>query len=727
MTKQLFLTSAASPLGGAGNLAASTSRGGASVNAVTNTVTSGTNIQATDTAGGNALSWWFKLGPCQISGNVTANIRGLESALTANAGAGLLIEHYDPTGVTLLSTVLTDRTVPSTITEYTTADAAKALASVAPTSTAIGAGDWLKITVKVRNVGTMSHAAGETVTNSYNGPTAAVAGDSSVTFADNLPSYISGILGIGHASTAVGSNAAPLTASITLPAGTGLMVVDVSLGFNPDTATFVVDYGGTLMTSMGPPVHSDNVTSGYIQRFKLQAPTTGSALTLTVKPSAGTGLTILANWTYGTWTDANNLVSAFGAGATAAVTLTSAVGRQCLASATGGQAYTSFAGFPSQQLILNNVNTSSAAGNMATAIGDGATSVAFNNAVMGASDDWAIIACDLVSSTSISLADTGSGADAVTVAATVTLAETGTGTDVIASTPAVTLADVGSGADAIAVTIPQALADTGTGTDALAATAAVPLGETGSGADAVSVNVPVPLSDSGAGLDAISASPSDTLSDTGHGTDALSASAALTLADAGSAVDAATTSAAVQLADTGTGVDALSVAGGSTPVTLADAGSAADALALTSISATLAETGSAVDAITEAVTVPTQADTGQGADALSVALAAALADTGHATDAMTTSSSVTLADGSSIAETFAVMVTTTLADVGHTADAIIVNPVVPLVVGSMAGGLTPQPSIQKGVEGQPAMSRGTGTSPEMRPGTGSVPSMKGNP
>ncbi len=179
MATQLFLRDAASDLGGAGQKALSLSRGASSTTAITTTTVSGTNIQVTQTAGGQALTWFSDKLPAQtLSGTVTVNIRGRESATTVNAGAGILIEKTNSTG-TVQSTILADATIPTTITEYTTTDAAKTQASLAITTTTINQDDRIKITLKVRNVGTM--AAG-TVTKTYDGPTASAAGDTYVTF-----------------------------------------------------------------------------------------------------------------------------------------------------------------------------------------------------------------------------------------------------------------------------------------------------------------------------------------------------------------------------------------------------------------------------------------------------------------------------------------------------------------------------------------------------------------
>lgn len=218
MATQLFLTAQASGLG-AGKLALSTTRGTVSVAASTTTVNSGTNIPVTDTGGGTAITWWYRLagsGTLGGAGNVTMNVRGLELALTANAGAGILIQLYDTDGSTYLSDVMTDRTVPSAATEYTTADAAYNRVSAA-TSTPYVDGQWIAVTLKVRNVGTM--AAG-TVVNSYNGPTAAAAGDTYVTFADTLTEKTAPFLPVPVAGTVYEGDGVSTTVTPGLPAGT---------------------------------------------------------------------------------------------------------------------------------------------------------------------------------------------------------------------------------------------------------------------------------------------------------------------------------------------------------------------------------------------------------------------------------------------------------------------------------------------------------------------------
>lgn len=184
MPTDFFLRSSASGLGGAGQRRLSQRRGRASATVVTTTVASGTNIQVTATAGGQALSWFSEpiTEAITISGTVTVNIRGLESANTVNAGRGILIERTDNAG-TVQSTIVAVTGVPSTITEFTTSDAANGTATYTPTSTAMAAGERIKVTLSIRNVGTMG--AG-TATISHEGPASAAAGDTWVRFNENI-------------------------------------------------------------------------------------------------------------------------------------------------------------------------------------------------------------------------------------------------------------------------------------------------------------------------------------------------------------------------------------------------------------------------------------------------------------------------------------------------------------------------------------------------------------
>lgn len=155
-------------------------RGRTVTTAVTTSTASGTNIQVTATAGGQALTFFSEplTEGVTISGTVTPNLRGLESAGTVNAGLALLVERANTAGVAQ-STVIARQVIGA---ELVTTESART-ASLTPTSTAFSAGERIRVTVSLINVGTM--AAG-TATMHYNGAAAAASGDNYITFTENF-------------------------------------------------------------------------------------------------------------------------------------------------------------------------------------------------------------------------------------------------------------------------------------------------------------------------------------------------------------------------------------------------------------------------------------------------------------------------------------------------------------------------------------------------------------
>jgi hypothetical protein len=165
MATKFALRNLDSTLGGAGQLLLSQRNGRSFGSAVTTTTAGGTDIQVTTSAGGQALTWFTEpiAEAVTISSTVTVRISGFESATSVNAGAGVLIERCDNAG-TVLSTIVANTTVPATITEWATGSSTKT-GTYTPTSTAMAVGERIKVTVKVRNVGTMGAGS---VTIRYN-------------------------------------------------------------------------------------------------------------------------------------------------------------------------------------------------------------------------------------------------------------------------------------------------------------------------------------------------------------------------------------------------------------------------------------------------------------------------------------------------------------------------------------------------------------------------------
>lgn len=135
-------------------------------------------VQATDTAGGAALSWLTPpLAAVTIAGAIAPNLWAFESASNVNAKRRILIERTTTAGV------VNGTVVPATThgAEIGTTNAANAAWSITPTSTTLLDGERLKITLFVD----LTSAAAGTVTYSVNAQKGA-AGDSWIEFTETL-------------------------------------------------------------------------------------------------------------------------------------------------------------------------------------------------------------------------------------------------------------------------------------------------------------------------------------------------------------------------------------------------------------------------------------------------------------------------------------------------------------------------------------------------------------
>jgi hypothetical protein len=150
------------------------------VTSVTNTTSSGDNIECTDTAGGTAVKWITK--PMEkdvaIAGMVFQNIWCKESNASGNAGVGMTLHEYTTSEQTAF--LDTNGTV-----EAGTTIAPMRQLSAAPTGTTIDAGNRLAIKLQTIAVGTMG--ASQTLTVDYDGAASGVDGDTYIDLAEELP------------------------------------------------------------------------------------------------------------------------------------------------------------------------------------------------------------------------------------------------------------------------------------------------------------------------------------------------------------------------------------------------------------------------------------------------------------------------------------------------------------------------------------------------------------
>jgi hypothetical protein len=163
-------------------------------------------------------------------------------------------------------------------------------------------------------------------------------------------------------------------------------------------------------------------------------------------------------------------------------------------------------------------------------------------------------------STPIDATDAGTFTDsAAAPAVALTATDTGTGANATTLATALTAADTGAGADTI-VNSARTATDTGAGTDTSTLAAAVTATDTGTGVESAFTSRTA--TDTGTGADTATLAAALTAADTGTGVDAASVNqgGAVSATDTGSGADNATLAAALTASDTATGVDSASVA-----------------------------------------------------------------------------------------------------------------------------------------------------------------------
>jgi hypothetical protein len=184
----------------------STSRGSAVTSATRTSVAGPTpGIEA-----GTTLEWVSDPldADVTISGNITANLWGSEGANANNSGFGCIIQRLNSQGA-VVSTIMDNTEVGV---ELTTSVAVRNEAAT-PTSTNMLKGDRLRVRVYFNDAVTVTMGAGGALTFRYAGTTAAVDGDSYITFTETF----------GFLTTA--------------PSGSVLFLTDTASAVDPNGAT----------------------------------------------------------------------------------------------------------------------------------------------------------------------------------------------------------------------------------------------------------------------------------------------------------------------------------------------------------------------------------------------------------------------------------------------------------------------------------------------------------
>jgi len=180
-------------------------------------------------------------------------------------------------------------------------------------------------------------------------------------------------------------------------AANGLIVVDLVFGSDLGTDagyTLACTFAGTSMTA-GTKVHTNNSTGGFIQRFYLVNPATGSGtVSASFSGTGGNPSSFLGGSV--SYTGANQITplgssfTAVGSSGTASAAATSNTNGNILHGGVGNGSPVTSATSPSTSRWIKNQNNNSAAGN-----GGAATSPATGSSVTMAwtvtSDFWAVI------------------------------------------------------------------------------------------------------------------------------------------------------------------------------------------------------------------------------------------------------------------------------------------------------------------------------------------------
>lgn len=192
--------------------------------------------------------------------------------------------------------------------------------------------------------------------------------------------------------------ASPITWSHTCTGSNRYLEVDIFVGTptapDSDIAVTGVTYNSVSMTLVASSlVHSNGINRGYVVRYGLVNPASGSNTVSVSYTNTSVQATDAVGCNSRSYTGVNqttpysNLASATGSGTSATVNVTSAAGSMVSAAFDGGS---SFSSTNQTQRWRYNVNPNSAGGNGAGNTAAGATSVTMS-ASLG-SDDWAVVA-----------------------------------------------------------------------------------------------------------------------------------------------------------------------------------------------------------------------------------------------------------------------------------------------------------------------------------------------
>lgn len=311
-----------------------------------------------------------------------------------------------------------------------------------------------------------------------------------------------------------------------------------------------------------------------------------------------------------------------------------------------------------------------------------------------------------------SSSDTGAGAEAAALAAALTGSETAAGVEASSLAASIAAPDTASGAEGSSLTATASSADTGTASESATLVVQIFDADTASAAEASALVTAITSPDAatatdqatdrtltagdlGAAAEASVLAAALSSGETAAGIDAATPSVSLTSSETAQGVEASTLAAQLTSAETATGGEGSAVddgSGSNQNVTSSDTATSAEASTLTTVLVS-ADTATAVEAATVTVQI-TSGDTGTTSDSAVLAASLASSDTGNAVDATNALTAVLIAaETAQITDANALLVALVAADTAQALEAHGVddgsapeNPLPPVVALITVGG-----------------------------------------
>lgn len=351
---------------------------------------------------GNLVSWYSPpLQAITIAGQVVASLWTRENATANNVAPTIRIERCAGDG-TVLSTIVAETTNLGAGECATTSTGASDIITITAantTDTTLADGDRLRITLFIDDAsgqgGTGSMASGGRGEAWFNGPTGSQ-GQAQIAFTEELSVVGSVAFDAAASNKVLSSNT--VSWSHTCSGTNRVLLVDVALGVSSagDTQTAGVTYNGVAMTSIGK-VHTNASNVGWVERFVLIAPATGSntvAVTASASVASICGGSMSFKSASQTLSD-YTVTSNTGDSANATVTQTTPAATSQVMGGHGGGGSFSAVGQTSRYNVANTSSTGcgNLAGNTAPGTGSNVTLTATLS-----SDFWASLATEIKAS-----------------------------------------------------------------------------------------------------------------------------------------------------------------------------------------------------------------------------------------------------------------------------------------------------------------------------------------